>query len=160
AQNKNYNHIVLPECHSPRAMLTWSLTQQFFILHHYGIISDHFKADIQKAINLLNENEALIKSEAHKIAELLYKRIGIIYASANFEGVAVRWRQQINENAKSLCWHHVVPEMNHNELVGWAGGSDNLAVIVLRNKGDFARNQTRMNISAEVIKRYTPHYYE
>jgi hypothetical protein len=24
--------------------------------------------------------------------------------------------------------------MNHNELVGWAGGRDNLAVVILRTK--------------------------
>ena len=39
-----------------------------------------------------------------------------------------RFRQQINENSKMLCWHHVIPEMNHNEILGWAEKKDGLAV--------------------------------
>ena len=40
--------------------------------------------------------------------------------------MSIRFRQQLNENSKELCWHHVIPEMNHNELVGWAGGAKHL----------------------------------
>jgi len=32
---------------------------------------------------------------------------------------ALRFRQQLNENSKMLCWHNVFPELNHNELQGW-----------------------------------------
>ena len=46
------------------------------------------------------------------------------------EGVITRFRQQINENSKALGWgFHVFPEMNHNELVGWAGGKMNKVII-------------------------------
>jgi glucose/mannose-6-phosphate isomerase len=47
------------------------------------------------------------------------------------EAIAIRARQQFNENAKVLCWHHVVPEMNHNELVGWTGGTKDYAPVLL-----------------------------
>ena len=50
--------------------------------------------------------------------------------------------------------------MNHNELVGWAGKSENLAVIILRNKTDYSRTQARLEISKEVFKKYTPHVNE
>jgi glucose/mannose-6-phosphate isomerase len=50
--------------------------------------------------------------------------------------------QQLNENSKMLAWHGVLPEMNHNELVGWAGGRNDLAVVILRNKTDYERTQT------------------
>lgn len=44
--------------------------------------------------------------------------------------------------------------MNHNELVGWRDQRDDLAVIILRNKNDFERNQRRMEISKETFRKY------
>jgi glucose/mannose-6-phosphate isomerase len=83
----------------------------------------------------------------------------VIYSAANVEAVAIRWRQQLNENSKVLCWHHVIPEMNHNELVGWRS-SGKFAVIILRNDTDYSRIQQRMNIAKNIISQYTPHIIE
>ena len=77
-----------------------------------------------------------------------------------FEGVAVRFRQQINENSKMLCWHHVIPEMNHNELLGWRTNVDNLAVVYFRNKLDYDRNQIRIDINKKVISKFTDNITE
>ena len=94
------------------------------------------------------------------ITDFLYKKTPVIYAVDGYNGVATRIRQQINENSKMLCWHHIIPEMNHNELVGWAGGSDQVAVLLLRNKNDFSRSQARIEINKKVFAKYTPHVYE
>jgi glucose/mannose-6-phosphate isomerase len=69
--------------------------------------------------------------------------------------VATRFRQQVNENAKMLCWHHVIPEMNHNELVGWRTENNDLAVILFRNSTDLDRIQARMEINKQTIAAYT-----
>ena len=45
--------------------------------------------------------------------------------------------------------------MNHNELLGWRTNVENLAVVYLRNKSDFERNQIRMDINKKVISKYT-----
>ena len=50
--------------------------------------------------------------------------------------------------------------MNHNELVGWANKNENIAVLILRNKTDYSRTQTRLEISSEVFKKYTPNVKE
>jgi glucose/mannose-6-phosphate isomerase len=71
--------------------------------------------------------------------------------------VIIRYRQQINENAKMLCWHHVIPEMNHNEMVGWRDRKDNHVVIFINNKSDFMRNVHRREINEQAIRKYTPH---
>lgn len=160
AKENNYNYIVLPGCHSPRAMLTYSLTQQFYLLNHYGFINKDFKEAIKSTITLINKEIESIKEEALKIAKGLKGKTPIIYSEENYEGVAIRLRQQLNENAKVLCWHHVLPEMNHNELVGWAGGKDEYAVILFRNDSDYSRTQKRMEISKEVIEKYTNTHFE
>ncbi|MBG15555.1 MAG: bifunctional phosphoglucose/phosphomannose isomerase [Crocinitomicaceae bacterium] len=160
AKENGYNHIILPAGKSPRAMLTYSLTQQFYILYNYGLIDKTFKKDLQKAILVLEENFADIKTTAHEVALGLHNKTSVLYAEANFEGVVTRMRQQINENSKALCWHHVLPEMNHNELVGWAGGKQEYAVVILRTSFDHPRTSVRMTISKEIISKYTSTIFE
>jgi len=53
-----------------------------------------------------------------------------------------------------LCWHHVVPEMNHNELVGWREKNEKIVVVFIRNNKDFERNQERMEFTKEVVSQY------
>jgi glucose/mannose-6-phosphate isomerase len=77
--------------------------------------------------------------------------------------VNTRWRGQVAENGKSLAFGHVVPEMNHNELVGWKVLKDDMQkmhVVFLRDKDDHARVQIRMNITREILAQYTPHIME
>ena len=59
-----------------------------------------------------------------------------------------------------LCWHHVVPEMNHNELVGWRDKDDSRAVVFLRDKQDYDRTQFRIEVNKKVIKKYTKNITE
>ncbi len=90
-----------------------------------------------------------------KVAEILHDKFPIIYAESSFEGVCIRFRQQINENSKKLCWHHVIPEMNHNELVGWTTKNDDLAVVLFRNDNDYFRTQKRMEVNKTVFEKFT-----
>ena len=71
---------------------------------------------------------------AKQVADFINGKELIIYSESKDEAVAIR--QQINENSKMLCWHHVVPEMNHNELVGWYGGVDRYAVFFFDTSND------------------------
>ena len=54
-----------------------------------------------------------------------------------------------------LAWHAVIPEMNHNELVGWRDDAQDKAVIILKSKDDFSRTQVRMEINKKIIKKHT-----
>lgn len=155
AKENNYKLLVLPLAFSPRAMLTYSVVQQFFLLAHYGLIDSSYIEDVQNTIALLNREVDEIKDLAHQTALALNSKTAVLYIESGLEGVAVRIRQQINENSKALCWHHVIPEMNHNELVGWAGGKEEYAVIMLRTSYEHYRSSVRMNISKEIINKQT-----
>lgn len=160
AEENNYNKIIIPGNQPPRAMFGYAFTELFFILNHYGIIDDSFKSDFTKAIELLDTEKSDIQEQAMSLAKKMYKQTPVIYVANGFEGVAVRFRQQINENSKMLCWHHVVPEMNHNELLGWRTNVNDLAVVYFRNKSDYDRNQIRMDINKKVISEYTDNISE
>jgi len=160
AEENKYNKIIIPGNQPPRAMFGYAFAELFFILNHYGIIDDSFKSDFTKAIELLDTEKSDIQEQAMSLAKKMYKQTPVIYVANGFEGVAVRFRQQINENSKMLCWHHVVPEMNHNELLGWRTNVNDLAVVYFRNKSDYDRNQIRMDINKKVISEYTDNISE
>lgn len=155
AKEKNYNHIIIPGGHPPRGAFGLAFPTLFTLLNHYSIVEKDFTNEFEQATNSIDKEEKNIIAEAKDISEKLYKRIPIIYADANYEGVAVRFRQQINENSKMLCWHHVIPEMNHNELVGWRTKNEDLAVVMFRNNDDYYRTQKRMEVNKAVFEKYT-----
>ena len=59
------------------------------------------------------------------------------------------------ENSKEICSHQVIPEMNHNELVGWAGGTDQFAVVFFDTKDLNPQNRKRFEVSIDVVKKHT-----
>ncbi len=151
---KGYDCIVVPGGMPPRSCLGYSLTQLFFILGFHKIIDTNYKAELEAAVKLIDKEEIAIITEAKKIAAILKGKIPVIYATTYNEGIAIRFRQQLNENSKVLCWHHIVPEMNHNELVGWTEKNQNLSVLFFLDKDDYSRNLARVDINKEVIKNY------
>jgi glucose/mannose-6-phosphate isomerase len=156
AKSRNLDYIQVPgNWPSPRACLGYSVIQQLYVMYRLGFISDKFVSELKSAIDLIKYDQEDIQASAKKVADRIYNKIPIIYTTDRTEAVAVRLRQQINENAKMLCWHHVVPEMNHNELVGWTEKHNDMAVIYLRNQDDLKRNQVRIKINQEIISKYT-----
>jgi glucose/mannose-6-phosphate isomerase len=95
-------------------------------------------------------------NRAKALASSLHGKIVAIYGSSRItEGTAFRWRSQIAENAKNLAFHHVLPEMNHNELVGWVYPQDvlrSVGVILLRDREDHAQVQRRFDLTRELIE--------
>lgn len=155
AEEKNLDCIAIPGGFPPRACLGYSLVQILRCLCHFEIINDDYIYELKQSITLLAAKQEEIKKESKNIADQLIGKLPIIYAENNLEGVAIRWRQQINENGKQLCWHNIIPEMNHNELVGWRKVNDQLGVIFLSTNFDYDRNKFRAKINKEIISQYT-----
>lgn len=156
----NLNCIIVGGGNPPRSMLAYSLVSLMFLMNHYGVTQLDINREISSAISLLDLEESNIISESRSLAEKLENTIPVIYSAFGYEGAATRFRQQINENSKMLCWHHTIPEMNHNELVGWAGGDNKFSAVFLRNSDDSLKNQKRIEINKEIIAKYTDKIFE
>jgi glucose/mannose-6-phosphate isomerase len=68
--------------------------------------------------------------------------------------VHTRWRTQMEENAQTLAYGNIFPEMNHNEIVGWdqiAHLTGRLSVVMLRDRDDHPKVQKRMEIVEDLI---------
>jgi len=160
ANEHDLDFIEIPGGMPPRACFALSTVQLFFILNNFKLIDDSFIAHFKNSMKLIETEAEFIKQEAMTLAKNIYNKIPVLYSSDAIESVTVRWRQQINENGKQLCWHHVVPEMNHNEIVGWRDKNEDLAVVFLRRKSDYERIQRRMDLNKEVYANFTPYIYE
>lgn len=158
-QAGGYGMVKLPGGNPPRSMVAFSVLQLIAILSGAGVIEADALNAIEGCKNLITKELLSIKEQAKQLAKFAYKKQLIIYSPSFLEGVAIRCRQQVNENAKELCWHHVIPEMNHNELVGWAGGTPEHAVLYLDSNFMNERNKLRYKLNQEIIGKKSPHNF-
>ena len=126
-QKESIPHIRVPGGMQPRAALGYLLGAAASALESMG--AGKPASDLRTAANnslssvqRLGPATPTEKNVAKKLAVTLQHEIPIIYAPRNIRSVAVRWQNQINENSKMLAFAGEVPEMNHNQLVGWIQG--------------------------------------
>lgn len=155
AQANGYNHILVPGGNPPRTAAGYSIVQQLRILHGYGLIDD-FYDDLEEGVVLIEQFSD--KEAAQSLAQVISGCIPAIYSAPELEAVSIRWRQQFAENSKNLGWHHVLPEMNHNELVGWVQPKDAMSkvyAIFLEREQDHPRTRVRAKLTREIIREAT-----
>ena len=155
AKEKGFDCIVIPGGNPPRSCIGYSLVQLLKIVQFNGFVKTDLLKQVESSIKLLDQELPSIKKEAISIAQLLNGKLPVIYSLGSCEGVAVRFRQQINENSKMLCWHHTFPEMNHNELVGWTEKNDALAVVTFKTSFDYERTIKRYELCKPLFTKYS-----
>ena len=64
ADKHNYNKLIIPAGHPPRAMFGYSFTELFYMLSHYGVIDTSFKDEFKNGVNLLNTEKNNIQKTA------------------------------------------------------------------------------------------------
>ena len=153
----NFDLAKVPGGNPPRSMMAFSVVHLVNMLIQANLIPKESLEHFKKCRNLLNNELISIKEQAKNLAHFIHKKQVFIYSTTLHEPVAIRARQQFNENAKILCCHHVIPELNHNEVVGWGGGSDQIAVVLINSNFINDRNKLRVQLTQKVIKEKTPH---
>jgi glucose/mannose-6-phosphate isomerase len=120
------------------------------------IETGHFIAEQIAIFSNLEENEPA------ELAEEILDSLPVIYSSDGIlKPINLRWRNQIQEYAKTLAYGGILPEMNHNEIVGWERTSHlmgRVSCIQLIDENDHYRVQRRMDISAELIEPHAVAY--
>ena len=91
-------------------------------------------------------------NEAKRVAARVVDRVPVVWGA---EGVgstaAVRWKTQMNENAKVPAIASALPELDHNEVVGWSAGTgDGFSLVALRHEDERADVAARFEPSMEI----------
>jgi glucose/mannose-6-phosphate isomerase len=70
--------------------------------------------------------------------------------------IAYRWKTQINENAKMPCFAGELPELDHNEIAGWAGASElgRFSAVFLDDSDLHPRTRQRIELTRGLIQRH------
>ena len=166
ARADSFPVITIPGGMSPRAALGYSVLPILVVLSKLGFSDAYRVQEFKEAQDLMHNlsdtayglNIPFEKNKAKQLALSCFNNYPIIYSGPDYlDVVALRWRGQIEENAKALASHHILPEMNHNELVGWKNPADFLkkaVVFILRDSSDHKRVQMRMDLTRKVVSQY------
>ncbi len=87
------------------------------------------------------------------LADAIEGSFPVVYGADLTAPVAYRWKTQFNENSKLPAIWHEMPEMNHNEIVGWhpGNGAEHFSAIFLADVDQHPRQRERMELTAELI---------
>jgi len=92
---------------------------------------------------------------AFKTAESLVGFIPVIYSvSDSTNSVGYRFKCQVNENSKLHAFHHEIPEMNHNEIIGWESFQEkqfNAKIVNFTDKTYHPQIQKRFSILKDIF---------
>jgi glucose/mannose-6-phosphate isomerase len=144
--------VSVPGGFPPRSQFAQSFIGLSWTLNQFGIFPDSMLSDLKKTSVSTSKGYESTVERATALETLLSGKNIHIYSDPVMASVATRWRQQLNENSKLLVNTQVFPELNHNELVGWAAGGSDDVVIIFRTPEDHERTQHRMDLSAEIFQ--------
>lgn len=153
-----FDYIQIPGGMPPRAALAYSFVPLFRIFQTLEYL-DESDSVLDDTYNLLSDGVSkfidIDDNDALALARELNESLPIIYSDALLmEPVNLRWRGQIEENSKMLVYGNLIPEMNHNEIVGWehiAHLAGRLTVVMLKDRDDNPRVTKRMEIVKELV---------
>lgn len=157
AKEYNFLYIHLPDgFSSPRALIGYMVVSLLYSLYHNNLIGAAFIKETENSIEYLDRGEKAIQAEAELIAKKLKGKFPIIYCDGRLHAMALRFQQQLNENAKQLAHVNTFPEMNHNEIAGWRFPENILhqaQVIYLYSDHDHQRVEKRLEICREIFEK-------
>ena len=158
----NLNYRVVEKNHSPRASFPSFLYTMLKVLEPMLPIKNK---DVNESIKELIITKKKISTEnlteQNPSLELSswINGIPIIYYPWGLNAVAVRFRNSLQENAKTHAIIEDIIEASHNGVVTWEKSS-NVQPIVLRGKDDSLKTNERYNIFKEYFKKNRIDYKE
>lgn len=142
--------------YQPRYSLALSFFTLLKVLQTLGIIPDQTRI-VSKIIKLWKKNSEEFSrgnNKAYKYAERIIGKIPVIYSAADItSAVGYRFKCQFNENSKLHAFVNQIPELNHNEIVGWESFSEKQMNAILFNildKNYHPQVKKRFRVTSEV----------
>lgn len=149
--------IPIPGGFQPRAAIGYALVSALEVAA-LGGAAPSLRAEIEAASALaatLAEEwgpDSEDDSEAKALARALQGTVPVIGGAELAASVAYRWKCQFNENAQLPAFASALPELDHNEIVGWEAARElgRFAYISLEDPQAHERNRLRAELTAEI----------
>ncbi len=160
-QTEGWDLVQIPGGLQPRAAIGYSLAAVTLVLVGFRVLPQSVLDELAAGARLMaSEGERWgdpdqPENEPLDIAKLIGQRLPVIYGVAGTtEALALRLRGQLAENSKLFSSHHLLPEQNHNEIVGLAErikDPGDALVMWLRDSDDHPRVKLRQDLSARLM---------
>lgn len=137
--------------YQPRMALGYSCGFLLRILAE--LIDEDIEADMEEVVAKLQDNQHLkqaAKNLQTKFQGALNRRYTIL-CDAAFYGIAVRFAQQLNENAKQEAFVNLLPEANHNVIESYYGQLPSNFVVLNSNSNE--RVSSRFDFVTALLER-------
>jgi glucose/mannose-6-phosphate isomerase len=121
-------------------------------------LSDEFSEATKVLETVSSQNSPEKPSEqnfAKKLALNLNKAVPVVYGFGVYRGVALRFKQQFNENAKVPAKWEYFSELNHNETMGWEnsqGLAKYYALVFIRDKVEPVEIRSRIETTKGLMQ--------
>jgi glucose/mannose-6-phosphate isomerase len=146
--------IGIPSGLQPRAAVGYTFTIAAEVATLVGASGSGLRTEIDSsAAHLAHRRDALLERSA-ALADELEGSIPVIYGCDLTAPVAYRWKTQVNEHAKLPAFSGELPEIDHNELVGWAGVPEGtrFSAVFLEDRDQHPRERERATLTAGLIE--------
>jgi glucose/mannose-6-phosphate isomerase len=151
--------IPLPGAYQPRAAVGYALVVAMEVAALAGVSEGlHTEIDVASAhaeqLAVQWGPDAAEDSLAKHLARLLVSTTPQIAGAGLTAPIAYRWKTQINENAKMPCFAGELPELDHNEIVGWEGAAElgRFSAVLLDDSDLHPRVRSRIELTRELIE--------
>jgi len=151
--------VIIPGGLPPRAALPYTFVPLLHLASVMGVapIDRHVRTEATALLQRLAvEYGDGAPNEATIVADYLTGRVPVIYSGTGLmAAVNLRWRGQIQENAKTPAFGNLYPELNHNEIEGWESASDvlqRIAVVELATYDDPPQVRRRMDVTRRLLE--------
>ena len=145
----------------PRASVGHLSAPLLAVLESAGLCAP-VQTDLDEAVRLLRAGLAELAPGAGQTAEpakalarTLHGHQTVVYGAGLTVPAARRWKGQINENAKAPSFWNELPELDHNELMGWTSLPEltaATAAVFLEDAASDARLLRRVELTAAEIE--------
>ncbi|MFH1400270.1 MAG: bifunctional phosphoglucose/phosphomannose isomerase [Nanoarchaeota archaeon] len=142
--------IMLPKGLQPRAAVHLQFFAMLRVLQTAGVVKEQEK-EIERLIGHIDI--PTLSKNAISLSEKLVDKVPIIYASQRYLPMAYRFKTQLNENAKVMAYASAIPEMCHNELVGYTRQRESFVAIIFKTDDDHRRTMKRMDLVKGIIRK-------
>jgi len=110
------------------------------------------RTEIDSSASHLEAARESLLALAAEVAGRIHGSVPLLYGCGLTTPVAYRWKCQVNENAKLPAFDHSIPELDHNEIVGWTGAEAGaFSAVLLGDKDQHPRERERFELTAELI---------
>ena len=134
---------------APRTAVAYMLVCAAEVAAVVGV-APRIHTEIDAAAAFLEQESDGLQKRAEEVVSRLGDTITVVTGADLTAPVARRWKTQINENAELPAFFSELPEADHNELCGWAGGK--LSTVMLEDCDQHPRERRRFELTAELIE--------